>query len=140
MSEMLPRPGDTSPPDLHERVVFVTGATGGLGSVLARASAAAGATVVLHGRVVRKLEALYDDIVAAGNPEPVILPLDLAKATADEFGNVAQALQAQCGRLDAVVHTAALLGTLGPIEHQSFDAGCRCCASTSPRRWASPAQ
>ncbi len=121
MSATLPNPGDTSPPDLHERVVLITGATGGLGSVLARACAANGATVVLHGRVVRKLEALYDEIVGAGQPEPVILPLDLAKATADDFGNVAQALQAQCGRLDALVHTAALLGTLGPIEHQSFD-------------------
>ena len=57
--------------------------------MLARACAARGATVILHGRIVRKLEALYDEIVAAGHPEPVILPLDLAKATADDFGNVA---------------------------------------------------
>ena len=77
--------------------------------------------MILHGRVVRKLEALYDEIVAAQHPEPIILPLDLAKATADDFGNVASALQAQLGRLDGLVHTAALLGTLGPIEHQSFD-------------------
>lgn len=106
---------------LRDRVVLVTGATGGLGAPLARACAAQGATVILHGRVVRKLEALYDEIVAARHPEPVILPLDLAKAAADDFGNVANALQGQLGRLDALVHTAALLGTLGPIEHQSFD-------------------
>jgi len=106
---------------LRDRVVFVTGATGGLGAPLARACAAQGAVVVLHARVVRKLEALYDEIVAAGHPEPVILPLDLAKAGADDFGNVASALQGQFGRLDALVHTAALLGSLGPLEHQSFD-------------------
>ena len=63
--------------------------------------------MVLHGRVVRKLEALYDEIVGAGHAEPMILPLDLAKADADDFGNVASALQAQLGRLDALVHTAA---------------------------------
>jgi len=117
-------PTIANPPDiasLRDRVVLITGATGGLGSQLARACAAQGATVVLHGRVVRKLETLYDEIVAAQHPEPIILPLDLAKATADDFGNVASALQAQLGRLDALVHTAALLGTLGPIEHQSFD-------------------
>ncbi len=51
----------------------------------------------------------------------MILPLDLAKATADDFGAVANALQEQLGRLDGMVHTAALLGTLGPLEHQSFD-------------------
>ncbi len=106
---------------LRDRVVLITGATGGLGAPLARACATQGAVVVLHARVVRKLEALYDEIVAAGHPEPVILPLDLAKAGADDFGNVAVALQGQLGRLDAIVHTAALLGSLGPMEHQSFD-------------------
>ena len=106
---------------MRDRVVLVTGASGGLGAPLARACAARGATVILHGRIVRKLEALYDEIVAAQNPEPVILPLDLAKAAADDFGNVANALQAQLGRLDGIVHTAAMLGSLGPLEHQSFD-------------------
>lgn len=106
---------------LAGRVVLITGATGGLGKVLSLACARAGATVVLHGRVVRKLEALYDEIVAAQFPEPVILPLDLARAEASDFANVASALDAQLGRLDALVHTAALLGSLGPLEHQSFD-------------------
>jgi short-subunit dehydrogenase len=55
----------------------------------------AGATVVLHGRIVRKLEAVYDEIVGAGSPEPIILPLDLAVAKAEDFANVANALQAQ---------------------------------------------
>ena len=100
---------------------MVTGAAGGLGRPLALACAARGATVVLHGRVVRKLEAVYDEIVAAGHPQPTILPLDLAAATADDFGNVAGAIRAQLGRLDGLVHAAAFLGSLGPIEHQSPD-------------------
>jgi NAD(P)-dependent dehydrogenase (short-subunit alcohol dehydrogenase family) len=111
----------TQPKLLADRVVLVTGATGGLGAPIARACAAEGATVVLHARVVHKLEALYDEIVAAGHPEPVILPLDFAKAEADDFANVASALESQFKRLDAIVHTAAVLGSLGPIEHQSFD-------------------
>jgi FlaA1/EpsC-like NDP-sugar epimerase len=49
-----------TPPLLANRVVLITGATGGLGAPIARACAAEGATVVLHARVVRKLEALYD--------------------------------------------------------------------------------
>jgi len=106
---------------MDERVVLVTGATGGVGRPLALACAGAGATVVLHGRIVRKLEALYDEIVAKGLPEPVILPLDLARAEASDLADVGNALEAQFGRLDALVHTAAMLGSLGPIEHQSFD-------------------
>jgi NAD(P)-dependent dehydrogenase (short-subunit alcohol dehydrogenase family) len=109
------------PQRLAGRVILITGASGGLGSVLAMGCAAQGATVVLHGRVVRKLEALYDRILAAGHPEPTILPLDLAIAKAEDFANVASALQAQHGRVDAIVHTAVLLGSLGPIEHQPFD-------------------
>jgi NAD(P)-dependent dehydrogenase (short-subunit alcohol dehydrogenase family) len=115
-------PGDALPQTpLQERVVLVTGAAGGIGHPLSIACARAGATVVLHGRVVRKLEALYDEIVAAKLPEPVILPLDLARAEAADFANVASALEAQFGRLDALVHTAVMLGSLGPLEHQSFD-------------------
>ena len=119
----LPSPDQSIAPRdvLKSRAIFITGATGGLGSALARHCATQGATVVLHARVVRKLEALYDEIVDAGNPEPIIVPLDLARAEAADFVNVASALQAQVGRLDGLVHTAALLGSLSPIEHQSFD-------------------
>jgi NAD(P)-dependent dehydrogenase (short-subunit alcohol dehydrogenase family) len=108
--------------DLSGRAILVTGATGGLGRSIALACAARGATVVLHGRVVRKLEGVYDEIVTAGHPQPTILPLDFANATADDFGTIASAIQAQLGRLDGLVHAAAHLGSLGPIEHQSFDA------------------
>ena len=117
----LPTHDATFTSTLDGRVVVITGAAGGLGRVLSLACAAKGATVVLHGRVVRKLEALYDEIVAAGHPEPSILPLDLATAKAEDFANVASALQAQSSRVDAIVHTAVMLGTLSPIEHQAFD-------------------
>ena len=121
MKTVTPLPREPLQASLADRVVLVTGATGGLGNAIALACARAGATVVIHGRVVRKLEALYDEIMAAKLLEPVILPLDLARAEAADFANVASALDAQLGRLDALVHTAALLGSLGPLEHQSFD-------------------
>ena len=118
----LPAPGFVPPVDLNGRAILVTGASGGLGRALSLAMAARGATVVLHGRVVRKLEALYDEIVALGAPEPTILPLDLAAAGPEEASTAASALAAQLGRLDALLHVAATLGSLGPLEHQSFDA------------------
>ena len=118
----LPDPTAASAVDLAGRAILITGASGGLGRALTQACAARGATVVLHGRVVRKLEALYDGIVAAGYPEPTILPLDLGKATRADIDNVAGALRAQLGRLDGLVHTAAFLGSLGPVEHQDPEA------------------
>jgi len=120
----MPLPAADSPYEvrLDDRVVMITGASGGLGRPLALGCAARGATVLLHGRNARKLEAVYDEILAAGGPEPSILPLDLSTARAEDFANVASAVQVQHGRIDALVHTAVQLGSLGPVEHQAFDA------------------
>ena len=106
---------------LKDRVILVTGATGGLGQALSLAFAESGATVVLHGRVVRKLEVLFDRIVQAGSPEPAILPLDFEKAGSDAYDAAAAALDAQLGRLDAIVHCAATLRRLAPIEYHTLE-------------------
>jgi len=102
---------------LAGRIILVTGAGGGLGSALAKACAAAGAQVVLSGRNVRKLEAVYDAIVAAGSPRPSIAPLDLERADASHYGALADAVRNEFGRLDGLVHAAAALGERAPIEH-----------------------
>ncbi|MEO8134000.1 MAG: SDR family NAD(P)-dependent oxidoreductase [Betaproteobacteria bacterium] len=106
---------------LAGQVILVTGATGGLGQVLARAFGAAGATTVLHGRVVRKLEALYDTLTGLGVPEPAILPLDFEHADSQAFAEAAAAVDRQLGRLDAIVHCAALLKRLAPLEHHPVE-------------------
>jgi NAD(P)-dependent dehydrogenase (short-subunit alcohol dehydrogenase family) len=102
---------------LAGRVILVTGASGGLGGALAKACAAAGAQVVLSGRNVRKLESVYDAIVAAGSPRPSIAPLDLERADASHYGALADAVRDEFGRLDGLVHAAAALGERAPIEH-----------------------
>src|SRR4051812_44600930 len=96
----LPSPHTPYETSLGGKVILITGAAGGLGRALSLACARRGATVVIHGRTVRKLEALYDEIKDAGHPEPIILPMDLATAHAEDFANVASALQVETGRLD----------------------------------------
>ena len=71
--------------------------------------------------MVRKLEALYDSIVATGASEPAILPLDFLRATPDELDAAAAAIDSQLGKLDAIVHCAAVLPRLAPLEHHSAD-------------------
>jgi NAD(P)-dependent dehydrogenase (short-subunit alcohol dehydrogenase family) len=106
------------PPDvLRDRVILVTGASDGVGKAVAQAAAAHGARVILHGRSVRKLEAVYDAIVAAGHPRPSILPLDFEKAGPDEYDKLVAALDAEFGRLDGLLHNAGMLGERAPIEH-----------------------
>ena len=102
---------------LKDRVILITGASDGIGKAVALAAAAHGAQVVLHGRNVRKLEAVYDTIVAAGQQRPSILPLDLEKAGAEEYERLVAALEQEFGRLDGLLHNASMLGERAPIEH-----------------------
>ena len=101
---------------LSGRVVLITGASDGIGKALARAAAAHGATVLLHGRNVRKLEAVYDSIVAAKHPRPSIVQLDFEKAGPEDYEKLATALEQEFGRLDTLLHNAAMLGERAPIE------------------------
>jgi NAD(P)-dependent dehydrogenase (short-subunit alcohol dehydrogenase family) len=103
--------------ELHERVILVTGAGDGIGRAVALALAEYGATVVLSGRTVSKLERTYDEIVGRGSAPPSIAPLDLEKALAGDYDAMADAVEAKYGRLDGLLHNAGILGQLSPIEH-----------------------
>ncbi len=103
---------------LRGRVVLVTGATGGLGRATSLAAAAGGATVVLLGRRVRPLEALYDEIERSGGPQPAVYPMDLAGATPRDFADLAASIERECGRLDGIVHAAAHFDGLEPFDQQ----------------------
>ncbi|BEV70787.1 MULTISPECIES: SDR family oxidoreductase [unclassified Paludibacterium] len=106
---------------LAGRVMLVTGATKGLGRHLALTFAAHGATVVLLARHVKRLEAVYDEIVAAGGPEPAAIPLDLFTATEAEFNQLALQVQREFGRLDGIVHCASYLYALSPLVDQGIE-------------------
>jgi len=111
-----PRKHQPQPGELKGRVIMVTGAGSGIGRSVALALAAAGAEVILLGRTVRKLEAVHAEIAAAGGPEASIVPLDLERALAADYEAVAAAIEKRYGRLDGLLHNAALLGALTPIE------------------------
>lgn len=112
---MNPAQGAALPGSLAGRVVLVTGVGGGLGTAAARACARSGATVVLLGRALRKLERVYDAI-AQESREPLLYPLDLAGASPPDYAALAERLQAQLGRLDGVLHCAADFPGLTPFE------------------------
>jgi NAD(P)-dependent dehydrogenase (short-subunit alcohol dehydrogenase family) len=101
---------------MRERVVLITGAGDGIGKAVALAVAAHGGTVLLFGRTVRKLETVYDEIVAAGGATPGIIPFDLELAGAAQYAQVGEAIGKTYGRLDGLLHNAALFGARTPIE------------------------
>ncbi|GGA83495.1 YciK family oxidoreductase [Neiella marina] len=103
-----------------DKVILVTGAGAGIGKQAALSLAAHGATVILLGRTVAKLEATYDDIIAAGGVEPAIVPLDLKGATDKHYLDMAATIESTFGRLDGVLHNAGELGVLGTIEQMDM--------------------
>lgn len=104
-------------PDLlKDRVILVTGAGRGIGAAAARTYAAHGATVLLLGRTEANLSALYDEIEAAGHPQPVVIPFDLETALPHQYDELAAMIEAEFGRLDGVLHNASIIGPRTPIE------------------------
>lgn len=106
---------------LQGKTILVTGASQGLGEEVAKAYAKAGATVILMARHQRKLEKVYDDIVAAGDaPEPFAVCFDLLTAEENEFAQLAQTIaEATSGKLDGVVHCASYFYALSPLDFQT---------------------
>jgi NAD(P)-dependent dehydrogenase (short-subunit alcohol dehydrogenase family) len=102
------------------RVILVTGATAGIGRAVATALIRHGATVILHGRSERKLEQLYQELSGLG-PEPSCAALDLQRAQGTDYQQLIDSIETRYGRLDGLLHNAALLGDRSPIEH--YDIG-----------------
>jgi NAD(P)-dependent dehydrogenase (short-subunit alcohol dehydrogenase family) len=109
-----------APEDLAGRVIMVTGATAGIGRAVARELVRSGATVILHGRSEKALEASYQELKELG-PEPVVAVLDFERAQGPQYQALLTEIETRYGRLDGLLHNAGMLGDRSPIEH--YDIG-----------------
>lgn len=98
---------------LKDKVVIITGASGGIGEALARAFDAEGAIVVLAARSKAKLEQLAVEL-----SHPLILPTDLGDVEA-ATGMVNRTFQ-QFGKIDILINNAAAI-IVSPAETVSPD-------------------
>jgi NAD(P)-dependent dehydrogenase (short-subunit alcohol dehydrogenase family) len=110
---------------LKGRVILITGASSGFGRALSVECAQAGASVILCGRNAAKLNTVYDEIEALGAPQPAIAVLDLALANAPEYDALARTIGEEFGKLDGLVHAAALLGDRTPLEQYDVPTWCK---------------
>jgi NAD(P)-dependent dehydrogenase (short-subunit alcohol dehydrogenase family) len=106
MSDALPLSG---------KIALVTGASRGIGRASALALARTGAQVVAVARTQGTLEELDDQIRGEGGAKPVLVPLDIAEG--DGLDKLGLALHQRFGRLDVLVHAAAVLGPVTPVSH-----------------------
>jgi NAD(P)-dependent dehydrogenase (short-subunit alcohol dehydrogenase family) len=104
---------------LAGRVILVTGATAGLGRAVAEALVRHGATVLLHGRSEKQLDALYKELAKIG-PEPAVAQLDFERAQGPDYQALTDEIDKRYGRLDGLLHNAGMLGDRSPIEHHDI--------------------
>ena len=85
--------------DLSGKVALITGATGGIGGAIAKKMKAAGATVVVSGRNIAKLDSEFGD-------EYIKIPCDLAA----EGGAVELVMETieRAGKIDILVNNAGI--------------------------------
>jgi NAD(P)-dependent dehydrogenase (short-subunit alcohol dehydrogenase family) len=105
---------------LAGKTILITGAGAGIGRAAALSYANHGATVILLGRTVEKLESVYDEILASGGPKPAIFPMDLATAGESEGVACAGAIESEFSHLDGLLHNAGIVGERRPIESAGY--------------------
>ncbi|AKH70062.1 dehydrogenase of unknown specificity, short-chain alcohol dehydrogenase like [Spongiibacter sp. IMCC21906] len=121
VANTLPQNFNASANCLADKIILVTGAGDGIGKAAALAFARHGATVVLLGRTVEKLEAVYDEIEAAGYPQAAIYPLHLRGAVMQDYEQLANTIEQEFGRLDGLLHNASVLGQRRTIAQTTVD-------------------
>jgi NAD(P)-dependent dehydrogenase (short-subunit alcohol dehydrogenase family) len=114
------------PNSLESKIILVTGAGDGIGKVAAKTFASCGATVILCGRTLSKLEKVYDEIEAAGHPQPALYPLNFESTTEQDYIAMNDALTNTFGHLDGILFNAATLGERTPIANYSATSWLRC--------------
>jgi NAD(P)-dependent dehydrogenase (short-subunit alcohol dehydrogenase family) len=107
---------------LAGRTILVTGAGDGIGRMAAETFGKYGATVILLGRTIPKLEKVYDAIDEAGGPQPAIYPLNLESAKDTDCYALAETVEKEFGSLEGILHNAAQLPSLARIDDYDLQA------------------
>jgi NAD(P)-dependent dehydrogenase (short-subunit alcohol dehydrogenase family) len=105
---------------MNGRICIVTGATHGIGRATARALAASGATVLVHGRDLARARAVAEDISRdTGNPEVRFVQADFAQLA--QVRRLAQELQSLLPRLDVLINNAAVMAAARARSAEGYD-------------------
>ncbi len=99
------------------RLILITGATDGLGRLLARNLAAEGHRLIVHGRDRERLDELSAEIAAAGAAAPATVLADLSDLSQVE--DLARQVEALADHLDVLVNNAGIGSGLPEGSHRS---------------------
>ena len=102
---------------IENKVVVITGASSGLGEATARHLAAQGAIVVLGARRADRIEALAEELTAAGHRAKAV-PTDVTDR--DQVRHLVDTAVEEFGRVDVMLNNAGLM-PLAPLERLKLD-------------------
>jgi NAD(P)-dependent dehydrogenase (short-subunit alcohol dehydrogenase family) len=105
--------------DLESRIIFITGATDGLGRGIAQALASRGAELLVHGRDAARADALAGELRARGAAAVRVYLADLASLS--EVRRMAADVRAREPRLHVLVNNAGI-GSTVPTSGRSESA------------------
>ncbi len=105
---------------VENKNIFITGSTDGIGKMLAIEFAKKGANIIAHGRNSKTLDSLYDALEEQGNGKHLIIEADLKYFNEQGALQVMHEINKHYECLDGIIHNAAVLGKLSPLE--SYDA------------------
>ncbi|MFT5577250.1 MAG: NAD(P)-dependent dehydrogenase (short-subunit alcohol dehydrogenase family) [Bermanella sp.] len=106
---------------LKGKNILVTGAGDGIGRAAALAYSRYGATLILLGKTISKLETVYDEIEAAGGAQPAIYPMHLRGAIMKDFDDLHDTIDREFGKLHGLLHNASILGERRSIAQTSVE-------------------
>lgn len=102
---------------IEGKVVVITGASSGLGAATARRLSSEGAKLVLGARRADRLEALVEEIRAAGG-EAIAVTTDVTKR--EDVKNLVDTAVNTFGQIDVLLNNAGLM-PLAPLERLQID-------------------
>ena len=103
--------------DLSGRTILITGATDGIGKVLAIEFSKLGSNIILLGRNSSKLDKVYDQLdKSLTSQKHLILQADLGLLNNDSAHEILHAIAEEFTSLDGIIHNAAILGTMTTLE------------------------
>lgn len=104
--------------DLSHRTILITGATDGIGRVLAVEFSKLGSNIILLGRDASKLDTVYDQLDHSFKSQKhLILQADLNLLNNESAHEIHNAIAEEFISLDGIIHNAAILGTMTTLEN-----------------------